>query len=310
MLRDERSARSAQAFAEAALLDWHQGRYTSAREAALQATAIARDCGARQELALALTIVGQVYTHLGETNHAEESFAEAAGILEESGDPDLRARSTRFRSWTRYMHGRFEESLELNRLGLEVARREGSDGRYGVHLLDIVLESLIELGRWSEARTVGDQILARLSISFEMVYTHVSLARMYTLLGRTADAEREIAQAAEMPAVGQHRVWQLEDSIFLAYATGRHADGRRDHGIGALGVTRTRSRRDPVVVASQGDRGRGRPCGCRAPPSSKRRSRRGRRRRTQIRRHLPAERPCRDRGRRSRSDGQGRAPQR
>ena len=74
--------RSAQAFAEAALLDWHQGRYTRAREAALQAIAIARDCGARRELALALTIVGQVYTHLGETNHAEESFAEAAGILE------------------------------------------------------------------------------------------------------------------------------------------------------------------------------------------------------------------------------------
>ena len=227
MLRDERSARSAQAFAEAALLDWHQGRYTRAREAALQATATARDCGARQEQALALTVLGQVYTHLGETNHAETSFAEAAGILEESGDPDLRARSARFRAWTRYMHGRFEESLALNRLGLEIARREGSDGRYGVHLLDGTLECLIELGRWAEARTVGDQILARTTISFEMVYTHMSLARLDTLQGRVADAEHEVAQAAEIPAVGPHRVWQLEDAIFLAYATGRNRDGRR-----------------------------------------------------------------------------------
>ena len=64
----------------------------------------------------------------------------------------LRARSTRWRAWTRYLHGRFEESLALNRLGLEIARREGSDGRYGVNLLDGVLENLIELGRWSEAR--------------------------------------------------------------------------------------------------------------------------------------------------------------
>ena len=226
MLRDERSARGAQAFAEAALLGWHQGRYTSARDAALQSIAIARDCGARQELALALTVVGQVYTHLGETNHAEASFAEAAEMLEGSGDADLRARSIRFRAWARYMHGRFEESLALNRLGLEIARREGSDGRYGVHLLDGTLESLIELGRWAEARTVGDQVLAQMTISFEILYSHMSMARLDTLQGRVAAAEREIAQAAEIPAVGPHRVWQLEDAIFLAYATGRHADGR------------------------------------------------------------------------------------
>jgi DNA-binding CsgD family transcriptional regulator/tetratricopeptide (TPR) repeat protein len=227
MLRDERSARSAQAFAAEALLHWHRGRYTNAREAALQGIAIARDCGARQELALALTVAGQVYTHLGETFHAEESFSEAAGILEEAGNPDVRARSTRFRAWAQFMHGRFEESLGLNRLGLEVARREGSDGRYGVHLLDGTLENLIELGRWAEARTVGDQILARMTVSFEMVYSYMSMARLDTLQGRVADAEHEIAQAAEIPAVGPHRVWQLEDAIFLAYATGRHADGRR-----------------------------------------------------------------------------------
>jgi DNA-binding CsgD family transcriptional regulator len=227
MLLEERSARSAQAFAELALLDWHQGRYTSASEAALQSIAIARDCGARRELALALTVAGQVFTHLGETNRAEESFAEAAAILEGASDPDLRARSTRFRAWSRYMQGRFEESLTLNRLGLEVARREGSDGRYGAHLLDGILECLIELGRWAEARTVGDQILARTTVSFEIIYSHVSMARLNTLQGRVADAEREIAQAAEIPAVGPHRVWQLEDAIFLAYASGRHADGRR-----------------------------------------------------------------------------------
>ena len=227
MLRDERSARSAHAFADKALLDWYQGRFTSAREAALQAIAISRDCRARRELALALTIVGQVYTHLGQTNHAEESFAEAAGILEGFGDPDLRARSSWWRSWGRFVHGRFEESLNVIRLGLEVARREGSDARYGVNLLEMVLENLIELGRWSEARGIGEQILARLTISFELIYTHASLARMYTLLGCTADAEREIAQAADITVLGHNRVWQLEDAIFLAYATGRYSDGRR-----------------------------------------------------------------------------------
>ena len=79
MLRDERSGRSARAFAADAKLLWNYGRYTSAREAALQAIAIAREGGALLELARALTILGLVHTHLGETNHAEESFAEVAG---------------------------------------------------------------------------------------------------------------------------------------------------------------------------------------------------------------------------------------
>jgi DNA-binding CsgD family transcriptional regulator len=228
MVHHERSARSARAFAEAALLDWHHGRYSNAREAALEAIAIARDCDVRQELALALTVIGQIYTHLGATNHAESAFAEAAAILEEWGDPDIRARSNWWRSWARFMRGSFEESLALIRRGLETARREGSDGRYGVHLSEMVLENLVELGRWSEARAVGDQILSQLTVSFEMVYTHGSLARLATLLGRTADAEHDIAQAGDIPAFGQHRVWQLEDGIFLAYTTGRYADGRRD----------------------------------------------------------------------------------
>jgi DNA-binding CsgD family transcriptional regulator/tetratricopeptide (TPR) repeat protein len=227
ILGDERSATSAQAFAADALLLWHQGGYTRAQEAASRAIAIARECGARRELALALMVLGQIHTHLGETNHADAAFAEAGRIVEDVADPDLRVRTCRWRGWARFMHGEYEEALAVDRLGIEIARREGSDGRYGVNLLDGVLENLIELGRWAEARTIGGQILGRMTVSFEMVYSHMSLSRMDTLQGRFADAEREIAQAAEIAAIGPHRVWQLEDAILLAYATGRHADGRR-----------------------------------------------------------------------------------
>ncbi len=226
LLGDERSARSAEAFAAESLLRWHQGRYTPAREAGLQAIAIARERRAPRELALALMILAQVYAHVGETNHAEGSFLEAAGILDEVNDPQLRARTLRSGVWTRYLDGRFEESLALSRSGLEIARREGSDGRYGVNLLDGVFEDLIELGRWSEAKVVGDQILARMTRSLEMLGVHMSMARLFMLQGRSEDAEHEIAQAAEIAAVGPHRVWQLEDAILLAYATGRYADGR------------------------------------------------------------------------------------
>jgi DNA-binding CsgD family transcriptional regulator len=226
MVAGERSARRAQAFAADALLGWHQGRYSSAREAALSAIDIARECGARRELARALYVLGQVYTHLGETNNAQLVLAEAGDIFEDVSYPVGQARAIRWRSWARFMHGAFEESLALNRLALEIARREGTDARQGLVLLDGIFENLIELGRWPEASATADELTSRMTTSFEMVYLHASLTRMYTLMGRFPEAQREVAQAAAISAVGPHRVWQLEDAILLAYATGRHADGR------------------------------------------------------------------------------------
>ncbi|HET7702517.1 MAG TPA: AAA family ATPase [Candidatus Limnocylindrales bacterium] len=227
MVGEEWTARSGRAFAADALLHWHHGRYAQAGAAARRAVAISRESGAHEELGRAVTIVGQVFTHIGETNNAEVAFAEAAAILDEVRNPVLNAGSARWRAWARTVHGRFEEGLAQNRQGLEMARRDGTDGRYGVHLLDGALENLIELGRWDEARTVGNQILASMSTSLEMVGVYMSLARMDTLLGRPADAEAEIARAAAIPAFGPHRLWQLEDAILLAYSTGRHGDGRR-----------------------------------------------------------------------------------
>jgi DNA-binding CsgD family transcriptional regulator len=226
MVDGDRSPRSAQALAAEALLRWHQGHYSKARESAMHAIEIARERVARRELARALNVLGQIYTHLGETNNAQVVLAEAGEIFEDVSYPVGRARAIRWRAWARFMHGAYEESLALNRLALDIARREGTDARQGVVLLDGIFENLIELGRWSEASATADEIMARLTTSFEMVYLHASLARMYTLMGRVPEAEREIAQAAAISVVGPHRVWQLEDAILFAYATGRHADGR------------------------------------------------------------------------------------
>jgi DNA-binding CsgD family transcriptional regulator/tetratricopeptide (TPR) repeat protein len=226
LVREEPSAIAARAWSAEALLLWSQGRYTTAREAVSRSVAIARDCGARLELARALGTLGQVYTHIGEMSHAEASFAEAAAIMEDVSDPDVRARATRWRAWARFMDGQFAESLALCQLGLDVARREGTDGRF-LNLLDGALESLVELGRWSEVPAVAEQVVTRATTTFEVMYTHSSVGRMYTMQGRLPEAEHEIDLAAEIVAVGPHRVWQLEDPVFLAYASGRHEDGRR-----------------------------------------------------------------------------------
>ncbi len=227
VLRDERSERSARAFAAEALLHWHYGRYSTALQAGAVAIDVARAVDAPRELVRALTVLGQVYTHLGETSRAEAVLAEAGRLLDVVLDPDIRARSHHWRGSTGFIQGDFEGSLAHDRHGFEIARRDGADGRYGAHLLHGVLENLVELGRWPEAFATADQIMTLVAFSFEMVYIHMSLARLNTYLGRTQDAEREIEQGARIPTVGPHRVWQLEDQIFVAYATGRHADGRR-----------------------------------------------------------------------------------
>jgi DNA-binding CsgD family transcriptional regulator len=226
LVHDEPSAIAARAWSAEALLLWSQGRYTTAREAVSRSVAIARECGAQVELARALGTLGQVYTHIGEMSHAEASFAEAAAIMEDVSDPLVRARAIRWRAWARFMDGQFEESLLLCRLGLDLARSEGTDGRF-LNLLDGALESLVELGRWSEVPAVAEQVVTRATTTFEAMYTHSSVGRMYTMQGRLPDAEHEIDLAADIVAVGPHRVWQLEDPVFLAYASGRHEDGRR-----------------------------------------------------------------------------------
>ena len=226
LLGGERSARGAHAEAADAQLQLHRGRSMAAASAASRAIEMARECGANRELAMALTALGQAQIQLGETNRSEASLAEAAGLFDEVGDPRLRARWLRWRGWARYMHGDFEASLQLERQALETARREGVDPRVGAILLDGTLENLVELGRWVEAAATAEQILARVSRSFEVVYTHMTLARMYAFQGRFKEAEREEAQGSAIPAVGPHRIWQLEDAIFLSYATARYADGR------------------------------------------------------------------------------------
>jgi len=226
ILGDERTPRGAQARASLSYLHFHRGRYTAAAQTISRAIEIARACDAQRELVLALTIQGQALTQLGETNRAEASFGESVALLDDVADPVIRARALRYRGWARFMHGEFEEALALNRQALEIARREGADARVGVHILDAVLECLIELGRWDEAAATAALIFARLTVSFEFIYSHASLARMYTLQGRLVEAEQEIAQAAGISTDGPHRVWQLEDQIRLAYASGRHAEGR------------------------------------------------------------------------------------
>ena len=226
LLGDERSARGAHAAVADALIHLHRGRYVAAAPAAARAIEIARACGASRELFMALTVQGEVQTQLGETNHAEASFAEAGDLLGEVGDPRLRSRWLRWRGWARYMHGAYGESLALVRQAIEIARREGADARLGAILLDGTLDNLVELGRWPEAIATAAEVLARVSTSFEVVYSHSSLARMHTFQGRFADGEREVAAAATIAAVGPHRVWQLEDAIFLAYASARYVEGR------------------------------------------------------------------------------------
>jgi DNA-binding CsgD family transcriptional regulator len=226
LVGDEHSVRGSDVAAASGLLSLDRGRNATAAEAATRAIAIARSCGSQRELARALTVQGQVQTQLGETNRAEASFAEAAALFSNVSDALVRARSLRWRGWARYTHGAYEESLAFNRQALEVARREGADLRLGAYFLDGALENLVELGRWAEAEATATLILEGVTRSFAVVYAHSSLARMYAFQGRWADAEQRVELAGTIPAVGPHRVWQLEDSIFLAYARSRFDEGR------------------------------------------------------------------------------------
>ena len=117
-------------------------------------------------------------------------------------------------------------------------------------------------------------------------------------------------QAADIAASVHNRVWQHEDANFLAYTTGRYADGRRIWNRRSPASSEPERDATCVVVASQGDRRRSRSCGCRSPSASGAEVDEAVAAGRAVRGGAPPERPARDRGRRSWSDGQGAAQQR
>ena len=130
-------------------------RHQESRACCEEAIVIAREVGALAEEGHALNTLGCDLGYLGEPAAAVAHLDRARRIAEEVGDLDDLARAyLNLSELLARPLNRLEEALELAREGIEMSRRVGLAGDYGVSLQTNAADVLFRLGRWEEAAEV------------------------------------------------------------------------------------------------------------------------------------------------------------
>ena len=195
-------------FAQMSMLD---GLFSDAQRLARDAIKVARACGpaARDQEIHATTTLAVALAWGSDPNAAIELLREAETAAREVDDPDALFRVTANLTTVLDLVGRRAEAVEVAYRGIEDARHAGLEAVYGNFLAGNVMESLVLLGRWPEARRLSARALAwrPTGVAFLMGIVQLATieietesgARAGRLLGQTVlefDALREPQLAA------------------------------------------------------------------------------------------------------------------
>ena len=189
----------AQVLVNLAELRFLQGHHELAVTLGRDAAAAARLAGARGAEGRALAVVAESHSHLGRPLAALTWFAEAAEAASEAVDLEGLARIAHGRTWAFELAGWFELGLLHALDGLEVAIANGTDSRQGDFVRAVVIECLVELGRWDEAGDFARQVDERRIASPATAWAEVMQTRVNILRGEFAEASRILQQDAGHP---------------------------------------------------------------------------------------------------------------
>ncbi len=195
-------------FAQMSMLD---GLFSDAQRLARDAIKVAHACGpaARDQEIHATTTLAVALAWGSDPNAAIELLREAETAAREVEDPDALFRVTANLTTVLDLVGRRAEAVDVAYQGIEDARSAGLEAVYGNFLAGNVMESLVLLGRWPEARRLSARALAwrPTGVAFLMGIVQLATieietesgARAGRLLGQTVlefDALREPQLAA------------------------------------------------------------------------------------------------------------------
>jgi DNA-binding CsgD family transcriptional regulator len=177
------------------LLSHHQ----ESRECCEEAIAIARQVGARAEEGHALNTLGCDLAYLGEPATAVGHLVEARRIAEEVGDLDDLARA--YLNLSEVLArplNRLDEALALAREGIDVSRRVGLAGDYGVSLQTNAADVLFGLGRWEEAAALLHEAEDRNPIEMAAIDVHQCRAKLDVGRGSYEEAVEHLDAARRL----------------------------------------------------------------------------------------------------------------
>jgi DNA-binding CsgD family transcriptional regulator/tetratricopeptide (TPR) repeat protein len=221
------------------LLSHHQ----ESRECCEAAIAIARQVGARAEEGHALNTLGCDLAYLGEPAAAVAHLVAARGIAEEVGDLDDLARA--YLNLSEVLArplNRLDEALELAREGIDLSRRVGLAGDYGVSLQTNAADVLFGLGRWEEVAAILRAAEDRNPIEMAAIDVHQCRAKLYVGRGSYDEAIEHLEAARRLMIKTVDPQYQAElrtREAELALWQGRPADARAAAAAGLRELTDT-----------------------------------------------------------------------
>ena len=136
------------------------GRYDEGRKAASDGVACAEAAGAKSEEARARNVLGSILVALGDVEEGIAQLEQSADLAAEAGPSDMRVIGPYNLAVNLAMAGRLREAQDAAARGVEAARTEGLQRRYGMDLAALEGDVLTRLGRWDEAAAVMDAGLA------------------------------------------------------------------------------------------------------------------------------------------------------
>jgi DNA-binding CsgD family transcriptional regulator/tetratricopeptide (TPR) repeat protein len=178
------------------------GRYDEGRRAASDGVATADAAGAKSEEARARNVLGSILVALGDVEEGIAQLEQSADLAAEAGPSDMRVIGPYNLAVNLAMAGRLREAQDAAARGVEAARTEGLQRRYGMDLAALEGDVLTRLGRWDEAAEVMDTGLALDPSGRGTIYLATARGRLEALRGDVVTARQWFSVADEL-AEGQ-----------------------------------------------------------------------------------------------------------
>jgi DNA-binding CsgD family transcriptional regulator len=178
----------ARSLAQDAGILMQSGALEASRERALEAIEMAGRLGDRNEIALALGILGWDLALLGDVDAGIAQFREGQAIGEAIGSVEGMALAATALAALLDRVGRSEASLEAAREGYAMTERYGVSRTYGAVLLGHAAKAELALGRWDDAERSTSMGLRRGAIDGGAEWLQINRARLLIGRGRFAEA--------------------------------------------------------------------------------------------------------------------------
>jgi DNA-binding CsgD family transcriptional regulator/tetratricopeptide (TPR) repeat protein len=178
------------------------GRYDEGRQVASDGVACATAAGTKSEEARARNVLGSILVALGDVEEGIAQLELSADLAAEAGPSDMRVIGPYNLAVNLAMAGRLREAQGAAARGVDAARTEGLQRRYGMDLAALEGDVLTRLGRWDEAAEAMDAGLALDPLGRGTIYLATARGRLDALRGDVETARRWFAVADEL-AEGQ-----------------------------------------------------------------------------------------------------------